>query len=70
VLLDMTRKILLVHMIPTLRFIMIAIIKNLEENPYNEEQHLILKQFSKKLDQVKKINSSEYGEYLKELLGN
>jgi MoaA/NifB/PqqE/SkfB family radical SAM enzyme len=47
-----------------------AIIKNLKEDPYNEEQHLILKQFSKKLDQVKKINSSEYGEYLKELLGN
>jgi organic radical activating enzyme len=47
---------------------LLSIIKNLKKNPYNEEQHLILKQFSKKLDQVKKINSSEYGEYLKELL--
>jgi organic radical activating enzyme len=45
-----------------------SIIKNLQENPYNEEQHLVLKQFSKKLDTVKKINSAEYGDYLKELL--
>ena len=47
-----------------------SIIKNLQENPYNEEQHLALKQFSKKLDAVKKINSAEYGDYLKELLNN
>ena len=47
-----------------------SIIKNLKENPYNEEQHLALKQFSKKLDIVKKIDSSVYGEYLKELLNN
>jgi organic radical activating enzyme len=47
-----------------------SIIKNLQENPYNEEQHLVLKQFSKKLDTVKKINSAEYGDYLKELLND
>jgi organic radical activating enzyme len=47
-----------------------SIIKNLRENPYNEEQHLVLKQFSKKLDTVKKINSAEYGDYLKELLND
>ena len=47
-----------------------SIIKNLQENPYNEEQHLALKQFSKKLDAVKRINSSEYGDYLKELLND
>ena len=45
-----------------------SIIKNLQENPYNEEQHLVLKQFSKKLDTVKRIDSAEYGDYLKELL--
>ena len=45
-----------------------SIIKNLQENPYNEEQHLVLKQFSKRLDTVKKIDSAEYGDYLKELL--
>jgi organic radical activating enzyme len=47
-----------------------SIIKNLRENTYNEEQHLELKQFSKKLDTVKRINSTEYGEYLKELLND
>jgi organic radical activating enzyme len=47
-----------------------SIIKNLQENPYNEEQHLVLKQFSKKLDTVKRINSAEYGDYLKELLND
>jgi organic radical activating enzyme len=47
-----------------------AIIKNLKEQPYNKEQHLLLKEFSKKLDRVKKINSAEYGDYLKELLGD
>jgi organic radical activating enzyme len=45
-----------------------SIIKNLEENPYNEEQHLALKKFSKKLDAVKRINSADYGSYLTELL--
>ena len=47
-----------------------AIIKNLQQNSYNKEQHLVLKQFSKKLDIVKRINSAEYGEYLKELLND
>ena len=47
-----------------------AIIKNLKEQPYNKEQHLLLKEFSKKLDRVKKINSADYGDYLKELLGD
>ena len=47
-----------------------SIIQNLEENPYNEEQHIALKQFSKKLDTVKRINSAEYGDYLKELLNH
>lgn len=47
-----------------------SIIKNLQENPYNEEQHLALKQFSKKLDAVKRINSADYGSYLTELLNH
>jgi len=47
-----------------------SIIKNLKENAYNEEQHLALKQFSKKLDAVKRINSAEYGDYLKVLLND
>lgn len=47
-----------------------SIIKNLQENPYNKEQHTVLKQFSKKLDEVKKINSADYGDYLKQLLND
>lgn len=47
-----------------------SVIKNLQENPYNEAHHLELKQFSKKLDAVKRIDSADYGDYLKELLND
>ena len=45
-----------------------SVIKNLEEQPYNKDQHDALKEFSRKLDSVKRINSADYGSYLKELL--
>lgn len=47
-----------------------AIIKNLREQDYNEEQHTILKNFTRKLDKVKNINSADYGSYLNELLND
>ena len=49
---------------------LVSIIKNLEEQPYNKDQHNTLKEFSRKLDSVKRINSADYGSYLKELLND